>query len=344
MAILKLVDRRPDKTLAAMNKKLVDSYPREKRGHLGASGIGASCERQIWDKFHWVANEEMNIQSIKAIADGHHSEGVMIERLRLVPEVALEVADRNGGQFSFKDGHIGGSLDGKIYGVYRNPKNLHIWEHKCINEKKFNQLINFVVANEENALLNWDEQYFAQAQVYMHYFKIEWHYLTASSPGSRDETSCITMYSEDAAKYYIDRARAIISSSRPSVKVSESASWFQCKWCSFSDNCHGNKLPLINCRTCAHSTPEMSGTWRCTLFNNNLDFETQKLGCGKHLHNPGLVPGNQVDAGDDWVEYEMKDGTTVRNQHATCATALLEAFATILKHAGLMAPCYYFAQ
>jgi hypothetical protein len=36
--------------------------------------------------------------------------------------------------------------------------------------------------------------------------------------------------------------------------------------------------------------------------------------------NPGLMPGTQTDAGEDWVEYKMNNGTTIRNQNATVTT------------------------
>jgi hypothetical protein len=44
------------------------------------------------------------------------------------------------------------------------------------------------------------------------------------------------------------------------------------------------------------------------------------MGCGDHLFNPGTVPGNQTDAGEGWIEYEMPDGNTIRNQAATVST------------------------
>ena len=306
----------PDQTLFAMNEALVRNYMSERRGYLGASGIGTACERRLWNQFHWVDQDQMSAQSIKAIADGHHSEAVMIDRLRMVPGVVLETENEDGKQIGFVDGHIRGNLDGVIIGLNRAPDVEHIWEHKCINEKKFNILVKLVVQDEANALFQWDEQYYAQAQIYMHYFKLDWHYLTACMPGSRDETSCYTAYNEKAAGHYLERANRVIEATKPPPRISESASWFQCRWCPFTDNCHGSKLPLNNCRTCAHSTPEKDGSWTCGLFKRSIDDDVQRSGCGKHLFNPALVPGKQTDAGDDWVEYEMKDGTVFRNQDA----------------------------
>ena len=310
----------PDQTLSAMNDALVANYHNERRGYIGASAIGGSCERRIWNAFHWVDEDTYSARSIKAITDGHHSEQVMAGRLRHTPGVSIWTEKPNGKQFDFKDGHLSGHLDGKIKGIAVDPKAMHVWEHKAVNEKKFNALVKFVVRDEDTALFEWDETYFAQAQIYMHYFQIEWHYLTCCTPGSRDETSVRTKYDASAAEHYRSRARRIVRAERPPARISESASWFACKWCPFTGNCHGDKLPLKNCRTCAHSTSAESGSWRCEKKNKELDEYDQREGCEQHLFNPGLVPGEQTDAGDDWIEYRLRSGTAIRNQNAEVTT------------------------
>ena len=42
----------PDQVLAKMNRELELRHRDEQRGYLGASGIGAECERRIWNSFH----------------------------------------------------------------------------------------------------------------------------------------------------------------------------------------------------------------------------------------------------------------------------------------------------
>ena len=310
----------PDRTLSKMNAALERNYKSERRPHLGASSIGTACERRLWNDFHFISENNFSARSIKAIADGHNSEAVMSGRLRMVKGIVLETETADGKQFGFSDGHIGGSLDGKITGLHNLPKETHIWEHKCVNEKKFNALVKLVVADEDTALYNWDEQYFAQAQIYMGYFSLEWHYLTACAPGSRDETSCITRFDSSAAAHYIDRAERIIKASKPPPRISEDPSWYQCKICPHSDNCHGEQLPLVNCRSCAYSTANINGTWACELFERNLAFKEQQAGCDKHLMNPRTVPARQVDSGEDTdgycIVYEFKSGTRIRNQNA----------------------------
>ena len=39
----------------------------------------------------------------------------------------------------------------------------------------------------------------------------------------------------------------------------------------------------------------------------------QEAGCAAHLYIPDLVPGEQVDAGEDWVSYRLPDGSAWRD-------------------------------
>ena len=306
----------PDNTLTRMNEALEAQHVSEQRGYIGASSIGAACERRIWNQFHWVNTEKMTAKSLKAIADGHHSEEIMAGRLRLVRGIALHTHQEDGKQFGFEDGHIRGHLDGIMQGLEYNPEK-HVWEHKCVNVEKFGKLLKLKVHDEPNALLEWDEIYYAQAQLYMHYFNIMWHYLTVCTPGSRDETSCITAYNAEAANHYIDKAKKIASADKPPPRISENAAWFQCKMCPFPDNCHGGKVAELNCRTCVHSTAIENSKWVCELHTQELSYEAQKTGCKDHLFNPGLMPGTQTDAGDGWIEYKLNNGNIIRNQNAT---------------------------
>lgn len=307
----------PDQTLADLNKALVKNHRNEQRGYIGASGIGNECERKIWYQFHWVGTENMTARSIKAIADGHHSEAVMIERLRLVPGVTLITEGDDGKQLGFAEGHFRGHADGVIIGIDHLSHVHHVWEHKCCNEKKVESLHKLKFENEETALENWDIVYYAQAQVYMHMFKLDWHYITVCTPGSRDEVSCVTAYNPEAAEFYsVIRPRRVIEAERPPPRISETPAWYQCKWCPFTDNCHASKLPLINCRTCISSTPKMDGTWFCEKFNHEITDDIQRSGCAEHLFNPSIINGQQVDAGEGYVDYKLANGKTIRNTGA----------------------------
>ena len=68
----------------------------------------------------------------------------------------------------------------------------------------------------------------------------------------------------------------------------------------------------VHCRTCLHATP-VDGGWRCERHARGLTEAEQRAGCPQHLFLPPLVPAPQVDAGEDWVEYQLPDGQRWRD-------------------------------
>jgi hypothetical protein len=106
----------------------------------------------------------------------------------------------------------------------------------------------------------------------------------------------------------VARAGEIIFSDKPPAKLSNDPSFFGCKFCEFAQLCHGDKRPEVNCRTCAHATPEQDGTWSCAAG------KAFGVVCDGHLFNPHAMPWPVYDAGDGWVEYQTPDGEIVRNE------------------------------
>jgi hypothetical protein len=84
-------------------------------------------------------------------------------------------------------------------------------------------------------------------------------------------------------------------------------------FCKHKAVCHEDALPRVTCRSCLHSTPELSGDahWSCSRWNKPLSFDEQKEACGAHLFDPDLVPGEQIDSDEiaETVTYKMRDGS-----------------------------------
>lgn len=302
-----------DPTLLALDEALEKAQVQRPRQYLGASSIGDSCERKLWLSFRWAKKSFIEAAGIRRIEDGHRGEKVLADWLRLIPGVDLSTEQEPGVQHNFEDlgGHFRGNCDGLITGLIQSPKKLHVWECKIVNEQKHKKLYSLKVSKgEENALREWDYVYYAQAQIYMHYFKADRHYLTAGSPGVRDIVSVRTPYVQADAEKFINKAKRIIFAKRPATKISSDPAWHECKFCSFNGMCHSGELPQqTSCRTCMHSTPLPEGTWKCEKHDHLLTTEMQVKGCGDHLFHPDLVPGEQTDYGDGWVEYTLGDGT-----------------------------------
>jgi hypothetical protein len=304
-----------DPTLLAIDAAMEAHEARKPpRQYLGASGIGHACERKSWLDFRHASQRKIDAKGLRRIQDGFAGEQIMIDRLRMVEAITLMTHQNINEQIGIEDhgGHFRGHLDGMILGLLQAPVKWHVWECKVCDQKKIDALAKLKHQHgEKGALKAWDEIYYGQAQIYMHYTNTDRHYLTACTPGVRDVVTCRTDYDEADALRIIAKAKRVIESKNPPARISTDPSWFQCRWCDHSDICHGSTIAAQSgCRTCVYSTPAPDGTWHCARFDETLDFDKQRAGCPAHLFIPALIPWEQTDAGDDWIEYTKPDGST----------------------------------
>ena len=327
-----------DMTLNAMSEKIIENNPKRWRSYLGMSEIGEPCWRMLWYRFRQVRQDVLKLQSILAIEDGYKQEDIMAARLRELPFIKLETVDEETGQqfgCQYLGGHFAGHLDGKILGVLEAPKTPHIWENKAVNEKKFKNLRDLIMdVGEKDALEKWDIVYYSQAQVYMHSFNLNRHYLTVSSPGGRKYTSCRTNYNGKVALSLLAKAESIITSDRPPARNSENRSFYSCQWCGMKEICFDRMVPAVNCRTCAFSEPVVNSSnnealWHC--HKKNVDFKKNEGGCDLHLFLNTLLPFKAIDADSssdmpNWIKYKIDEGNdifyNVNSQAKTIKSAL----------------------
>jgi len=303
-----------DPTLEAADKALEEKENKKTgRTYLGMSGVGG-CERKTYYSFYMAGVEKFKAKTLKNFADGHRTEDLIVDRLRLVdgltviandPETnkQIEVVDY--------DGHFRGHLDGEILGLKQAPKTWHVLEIKCVNEKsfaKFKKLKKDV--GEKNTLKAFNETYYSQHQLYMLYRGQKRGYLVVSSSGGRDWDAVRTDFNKEAAEFYARRGERIIRN--PDVlpnRVSEKPDYFICRWCALSDICHEGKPPDRNCRTCVYSqTKELAG-WFCKKHDKNLTVAEQREGCSDQRYRPSFIKGEVVTVDDVAVTYCLEDGT-----------------------------------
>ena len=231
-----------DPTIAAMHRAVEQrEAATPPRAYLGASGIGDDCERKLWYGVQGYPSEPIAWRGLYAIEDGHRTEDLVAERLRLIPGIELWTHKPDGSQYGFSDfgGRFRGHIDGVIKGLLQAPNTAHIWENKSVNEKKFKELGKLVAEKgEKNALRAWDKTYYAQGVIYMHYFNLTRHYLTVTTPGGRDIIGCRTDANPDYAQALRAKAERILDAKDVPGRISEDPAWYQCKWCRFSDVCH----------------------------------------------------------------------------------------------------------
>ena len=241
MAKLPAIDKDP--TLEAMDRCIEERARQEpRRNYLGMSAIGHPCERKLYYDYRSTVRKAHDAATLKRFEDGHRGEALMADRLRLVHGITLLTVDpETGKQFGFQDhdGEFRGHMDGAIHGLLQASAAWHCWEHKCVKEEKQAKLVKLKAEKgEKNALAEWDEIYYAQAMLYLHYSGMDRHYLTVSTPGERSTVSCRTDANPEVALKLIEKAKRIIDAPFPLARISNDPSWWQCRWCDHIDTCH----------------------------------------------------------------------------------------------------------
>lgn len=236
------IPQKGDPTLDAMKRAIqMAQFSNKPRDYLGASLIGNPCARQIWYEYNQYYKEPFEAETLMNFEDGHRTEDLTAQRLRMVPGVELWTHDADGKQYGFSifEGKFKGHCDGVIKGLLQAPSTPHVWECKASAAKKFAE---FQAAKakwgEKLALKNWNENYFTQAQLYMHFLQIDRHYLTVALAGGRDYDSCRTEYEPDKAEWAIDRAYKIINAKDAPPRINEKPDFYICRFCSFREICH----------------------------------------------------------------------------------------------------------
>jgi hypothetical protein len=277
------------------------------RVHLGASLIGKDCERALWYDFHWVTPARHPGQLLRLFETGQREEARLVQNLRRIGATVLEVDPDTGRQFRVQahGGHFGGSLDGVALGLPEAPKTWHVLEFKTHSAKSFADLVAKKV-RESKPL------HYAQMQIYLHLIGLARALYLAVNKDTDDLYVERVEADPDFARRLLDKAGRVIFAATPPPRISEDPSWYQCRLCDHAPVCHGGQAAAVNCRTCLDATP-VEGGWRCERHGKPLSEADQRTGCAQHLYLPPLVPGEQVDAGEDWVEYQFADGIRWRD-------------------------------
>ena len=298
-----------DPTLELADRAIEQRQQKRYRAYLGMSAIGGVCERALWYGFRWASRPSFDASTLKRFEDGHASEAVAVSRLKAVEGVELHDVDERGEQFGFKDfgGHFSGHMDGVVLGLKQAPKTWHVLEIKA--SEKWQDLDKAKrKVGEKHALAEWNQTYYAQAVLYMHYAGLDRHYLVCVSPGARRWTSVRTEADPVAAQILREKAERIIFTDTAPNRIGGPDN-FACRFCDFAKLCHDGEPAERTCRSCLHSTPTHDGEWRCEKFGHNLSRDDQSAECTEHRYLPSLVPGEQIDAAEWGITYRMRDGS-----------------------------------
>ena len=278
------------------------------RAHLGASLIGTGCNRAIWYSFRWASRARHTGRLLRLFETGHLAEARFIADLRRIGVTVLDLDPATGRQWTLRDagGHFGGSMDAVALGFPEAPKAWHVCEFKTHNLKSFTTLAAEGV--EKSKPLHW-----AQMQAYMHLAGIDRAFYLAVCKDTDELYQERIHHDAEAGLRILAKAERIVGAARPPARISEDPAWWQCRFCDHHPVCHAEASVERHCRACLHATPVADGAWNCERHQVPLARRDQEAGCAAHLYIPDLVPGEQIDAGEDWVSYRLRDGTQWRD-------------------------------
>lgn len=309
------------------------------RGYLGASSIGKSCSRALWYGFRLSKQASFDGRMYRLFQSGHLQEPRVVADLRAIGCTVYELDPSTGKQWAFSEPatghHLKGNADGVVLGVPQAPKSAHILEIKTSGTKAFAEL-------QKHGVEKAKPEHFAQMMIYMHWTIARYGedgcrralYVCVNKDTDEIYTERIE-YSKTTAQAIVDKANAIIQAIEPPQRISNDASWYECKWCDYSAMCHGSAVPAPTCRSCGYVTPEIDGDarWACAKRKSNLSFDEQLRGCESHVYIPSVIGfAKPMDFLNDAVVYEMygkrfsngpKPGFSSKEIHACQDKALL---------------------
>lgn len=283
------------------------------RGYLGWSALGNECDRALWYGFRRAGAAPIDGRLARLFDTGHREEARLLDELRALGYQVWD-RDENGQQFGVSSvgGHLRGHADAVVLGLAEAPKTPHLVDVKTIKAKKFDELL-------KKGMRAMYPKYHAQGIGYCGHLKL-------------DRAAFIFVCKDDdrihVERFEFDReefdrleakARRIIFSATPPQRLSEDPAWFGCKFCDFHPVCHGDQVPAVNCRTCAHATPVETvdrGAWVCERGQSAIQHSAEAHSC--HLFIPPLLSklGEPIDGDDESVTYRAADGATFVNGKA----------------------------
>lgn len=304
----------PQHTIAA----LIDAAHEAKRAshadtfrpHMGASTLGEKCDRKLWLSFRWAVRENFPGRILRVFRRGQNEEAQVVEDLRAIGcKVRSTGAEQTRVDFG---SHVSGSIDGIITsGVPDAPKKAHVLEIKTHSKKSFEAL-------EKEGVEKAHPKHFAQVQAYMLGTGIDRAiYVAVCKDDDRLHVERFKLDKERAERL-VERGKRLATQDEIPPPISNDPSWYECKFCSAHDFCHGSKVTKeVNCRTCAHSTAEADGTWTCARHDRNVmptDWMREAHDC--HALHEHLAPWPiAYDESGDAVH--VIDGTEVRGFAST---------------------------
>ena len=263
------------------------------RPYLGASILGEPCSRKLWLGFRWCGAEKFDGRVLRMFETGNLEEPRLTAELKGIG--VMVTGEQH--EVTFADGHGGGHLDGAGIGLEEAPKTWHVLEFKTASAKAFADVV-------KKGVKDGKPLHYAQMQVYMGLTGMtRAAYLVKNKDTDELHLERIE-FDQGAFEKLMVKASAIVFAENPPARISEDPAWYECKFCQFHGQCHGEARPDVTCRSCAHSTPIDNGGWVCAFHDAEIPLDAQREGCDEHRFIPSLL--------ERVAELEKVDGNGVR--------------------------------
>jgi hypothetical protein len=209
------------------------------RQYLGASRLGASCERALQYEYAQAPvdpGRETEGRMLRIFERGHVIEDCMVTWLR---DAGFDLRTRkaDGEQFGFiaLDGRLQGHVDGVIVGGPEGFGYPALWENKCLGAKSWREL-------EKNRLAVAKPIYAAQVALYQAYLELHEHpaLFTAVNADTMEIYAELVPFDAELAQRMSDRAVKVISATEAGELLPRSFSeptHFECRMCPWQDRC-----------------------------------------------------------------------------------------------------------
>lgn len=211
----------------------------EVRDYLGASRLGAACERAVQYEYAQAPvdyGRDFNGRMLRIFERGHVMEDCMVAWLRAAG-FDLLTRDHHGGQFGFSvaEGRLQGHADGVITSGPEGVSYPCLWENKCLGNKAWQQL-------NKDGLAKSKPVYHAQVALYQAYFELHEYpaLFTALNADTMEIYAELVPFDAVLAQRMSDRAVKIIKATEAGEllpRAFNDPNYFECRMCSWQDRC-----------------------------------------------------------------------------------------------------------
>lgn len=224
-----------------MQRNRAAQTPRE---YLGASRLGAACERALQYEFAKAPvdpGRDTSGRILRIFERGHLTEDCMVTWLR---DAGFDLCTRkpDGDQFGFSavDGRLRGHIDGVIVAGPEGFQYPSLWENKCLGSKSWRDL-------QKNKLAVSKPIYHAQVVLYQAYLELHEHpaVFTAVNADTMEIYTELVPFDAALAQRMSDRAIKVIGATDAGEllpRAFHESTHFECRMCPWQDRCWRSPL------------------------------------------------------------------------------------------------------